>query len=110
MVTCCSEWPRILELLRALCRFFRQEPYRRHIVRNHDDTVDADIRGQMKSFTASLAKWRFETMDHVLGSLLYIKDTCRLVLRDGLFKKVKDVELLKKSACGVRLVRLVVLD
>ena len=83
VVACCSEWPRILTLLRSLCRFFRQEPYRRHIVRKHPE--DERVKKEMKSYTASLAKWRFETFFVVLTALHNIMYTCLEVMPPTLF-------------------------
>ena len=64
----CRQWPRVVLSLRALCKFLRVEPYRKHLQRvvASIDSVDADKLS--KSFGASLAKWRFETLFNVLST------------------------------------------
>ena len=64
-----AEWPMLLEQIRALCRFFKVEDWRktitRMVVRDHPWVAEL-----LKRFTATLAKWRYETLWEALTQLL----------------------------------------
>ena len=96
-----DRWPSILDKLRALCKFFRTEPYRRHLQRVYKDNVEANAQVLLKYFTATLAKWRFETFWNVLGQLERISGFCQKYFEGVDFGKMKDAELLKtvRDAC-----------
>ena len=69
------DWPEIVEQLRALCKFFRNRSHRLHLARRLDGVV-GDIQKRLRFFTASFAKWRYETVDDVLKQLLALRDIC----------------------------------
>ena len=71
-----------------MANFFRFEPYRKQLVKFYGDVHDA--RTLLKSFTAKLAKWRFETIWDVMWQLLRLREFCETWMRADLFGKVKD--------------------
>jgi hypothetical protein len=99
-------WPEILDLLRALCRFFRYEPWRK--VLKEDARIKAaipDITILLKSFTARLAKWRYETLFNVFFQLLKLRGLCEgelAVYIEVLFPRFQDGELLKQVRIACR--------
>lgn len=94
-----KEYPQWLEWLRAMCRFFRIQHYRTHLVRVLRNVVqddeELDLAPTLKYFTASFAKWRYETLHHCLESLLALRILCQRYMRRELFGAVEDVELLQ---------------
>ena len=63
MAKCCKSiamWPRILQNLRTLCKFFKLQHWRDKIAVALKGRYP-EVTGLMKSFTASFAKWRYET-------------------------------------------------
>ena len=60
-----DEWPHSLKHMRALCKNFRNATYRNHIYSKLRDRGPANLHRLMKSFSASFAKWRYETVPAV---------------------------------------------
>jgi hypothetical protein len=69
------DWPRILDLTRSLCRFFRNPTWRKHLVRKLGP-VYPGIALLLKKFKGKLAKWRYETLAQVFESLLKLRLLC----------------------------------
>ena len=65
----CSEWPALLDSLRALCRFLGDESYRKHLVKMYKHVPELQVVTLFASSTASFAKWRYETIAVVIGCL-----------------------------------------
>ena len=100
---CFPHYPLYLTTLRSLCRFFRNESFRRHIVKALDPRhPELGLKTTLKYFTASFAKWRYETMPTVLYQLKQLRNLCEGHMRRELFGKVQDESLLKEviAACG----------
>ena len=86
-------WPKLLQMMRSLLSFFRNGSWRKHLARYiGTDTA----RKKLKSFTASLAKWRYETLFDVLDALLNVGNIAQnyLVRIDVVFPNFKDRSLL----------------
>ena len=58
----CSHWPAFLESIRSLVKFFRNRTYREHLARSLDGGFCEGAKAALKSFTAHLLEWRFETI------------------------------------------------
>ena len=71
-LTFCAEWPRYLSMIRDLCSFFKNDTYRKFVGRKLKDQVAGSVK-MCKSWTASFAKWRYETVDAVFAQLLQYK-------------------------------------
>lgn len=94
------EWPRVLAHLRSLCKFFRNESYRRHIARRLKGTLPG-LDQLLRYFTAGFAKWRYETIDTVLHQVLALRQLCQHHLTPALFAHAQDQELVRSvmEAC-----------
>ncbi|CAK0900189.1 unnamed protein product [Prorocentrum cordatum] len=73
-----GEWPDILSTLRAHCRFFRNASYRESLVVWLKSHGHGDYSKTLKCFSASFAKWRFETVLEVINSLNKVRHICSL--------------------------------
>ena len=67
MVEKMPEWPSDLGKMRYFCKFWKNGSYRRHCSRKLD--LDRDEVKSLRHFTASFAKWRYETVFEVLSQL-----------------------------------------
>lgn len=97
-------WPRFLGNMRSLCKFFKNDSYRLHIKRNARRIgLPANEKALLRSFNASFAKWRYETVVEALSQLLARRAICGLITND-LFLHVQDKEELKAvlAACADR--------
>jgi hypothetical protein len=84
-----AAWPGWLSGIRCLLRIFRNASYRKHIMRTvRIDGVD--LNQLLKEFTASLAKWRFETFFECLRQLAPLSTLCEQFLRREVFDKVQE--------------------
>ena len=71
------EYPQWLNYLRSLCKFFHNVTYRLHLRRTlRGRAGDLDVDKLLKEFTASFAKWRYETMVEVLRQLGPLRELC----------------------------------
>ena len=98
-----EDWPKILSSLRSLCRFFRSSDWRSLIV----SKVKADYPAaheKLKTFTARLAKWRYQTVCDVLGQLVVLRFLCETFLTDidEMFPAFQDKELLLEVQAACR--------
>jgi hypothetical protein len=70
-----ATWPALLQAIRNLCAFFRNESWRREVIRLLKDEVP-NISVLLKSFRGKIAKWRYETLHVVFTSLLKLRSIC----------------------------------
>ena len=84
------QWPPSLTHMRALCKFYKNSSYRRHIRRKMDLEPEADR--SLIHFTAGFAKWRYETVFEVQRQLLRVRVVSQL-LQPQLFARPQDQEL-----------------
>ena len=82
-------WPQILEQLSLLCSFFRNETWRTHIVSVLSSRIPG-LAKLLKSFTAGVAKWRFEAIVCCLKQLLPLRRLCEGFIREELFANAQD--------------------
>jgi hypothetical protein len=68
-------WPEILDFLRVLCRIFKNSSYRQHLAKKIK-IPNVDVFQLLRDFSAGFAKWRFETLDHVLSELGALRVIC----------------------------------
>jgi len=96
-------WPEQLDRIRCLCRFFRNETWREHLVRCCQGRVPG-LAKLLEHFTASVAKWRYETTDFALVSLIPLRLLCETCIRVELFTNAQDKEFIKEVilACECR--------
>ena len=84
------QWPLYLKHERALCKFFKNITYRKHIVRTLGP-ANPHLRLDLKGFTAGFAKWRYETETEVLRQLLKHRDLCENKLDPAMFSNAQDL-------------------
>ena len=82
-------WPSTLGKMRSMCKFYKNNSYRMHIRRRLD--LGLEDKATLKHFTASFAKWRYETVFEVLRQLLDYRQISALVPRE-LFARAQDQE------------------
>ena len=101
VLTCTRAYPAMLAKLRSLCKFFRMEAYRRHLQKQFANNPAVRV-AKLQHFTATLAKWRFETMYVVMKQLLALSDFCQHHFKASIMGKVKDASLLNEvsAACA----------
>ena len=99
---CFARWPEMLSHIRVLLRFFKNPTWRERIADALSEQFP-EARLLLKSFTASLAKWRYETVDTCLGQLFVLRRLCQEFLHDidRMFPQFQDKELLidVRTAC-----------
>ena len=101
---CISNWPEILNSVRPLCRFFRNESWRAHIILKLKDRYP-NVVHLLKSFNGKFAKWRYDTCVFAcFYNLAPLRDLCEhfLVDVDQIFESgFQDGSLLNevKAAC-----------
>ena len=88
-------YPTKLTAMRELCRFFRNETHRLHLRRvmrrlGHPD----ELCDSLKTFTAKLAKWRYETLYEVARQLLILRPFCENHMQRQMLGQVEDESLL----------------
>ena len=84
-------WPRYLQHQRALCKHYRNVQYRQHMVRMLAPLYpDAGLPKLLKGFTASFAKWRYETEWEVLRQLLCLRDLSENKVDPAFFANAQD--------------------
>jgi len=85
-------WPPMLELVRTLCRFWRNTTWRNHVKRALDGRgLDLDV---LKRFTANLAKWRYQTLFIVFVALDRLRQICEGEYRQEWFANAQEKETL----------------
>jgi len=95
-------WERFLPKLRALCSFWHNVTWRKHVQKRLP--ADSGLRPLLDHFTASLATWRYETVDDVFMALTQIRRICQDHVRMELFNNPQDRELVRAAvdACHDR--------
>ena len=95
-----SQWPHYLEFLRALTKFFRNNSYRQHITECLRHVPGVEV--SMKSFRATFAKWRYETVVNTLFELDKRRELCQTHLNKAMFTFAQDQTLISTvfEACG----------
>ena len=85
--------------VRHLCSFWRNESWRHHIRDKLKDTAPG-VQELLRSFSAKVAKWRYETLHQCFESLLQLKDLTQQFLQhiEGMFNSFQDPALLKSVA------------
>ena len=86
------EWPKYISYMRALIRFFKNTSYRDHIAACFPDYPE--IAALMKSFRASFAKWRYETVVTTFSELGKVRDLCENKLNAAMFTFAQDQTLI----------------
>ena len=98
----CPQWPRVKDQMSTLVSFFRNKTWRKHVRKVSRGTgVNEDI---FKHFSASTAKWRYETYVHCMKELLVYRYVCEHVLRSEHFANAQDKHFIQKvlQACHDR--------
>ena len=98
-----DRWPAMLEQIRSLVKMFRNTSWRQHIAK----WVETQAPGSGKlfaHFSASLAKWRYETVYTVFCALLPLRHICEGLLRanvQAIFPQFQEKDFLVKfkAAC-----------
>ena len=92
-------WPDILEKVGRLCTFFRNQTWREYLAVRLSSKI-AGVEKLLYSFTATVAKWRFETIVHTFRQLARLRYVCQHI-REELFANVQDRALLQDvvNAC-----------
>jgi hypothetical protein len=100
---CFSRWPAILKNVRSLCRFFRNETNRKHIIDTLRDEFPEVVQ-LLKSFNVKIAKWRYETLYKVFGKLASLRILCEryLIHVDVMFKSSQETELISEVRVACR--------
>ena len=101
-----DRWPELLDSMRTLARFFRYKPWRQHVRAKLRDQYP-EVHALLKSFTANLTKWRYESVFVLMFQLLPLRFLCEtyLIHVDVMFSDFQDGALLAgvKSACIFRI-------
>ncbi len=95
------DWPTKIGQMRTLCRFFKNEGYRKHIGTALAARLPG-IRPKLRYFTASFAKWRYETVSEVLRQLVELRELCEGHMSDALFPSVQEKDLLRECLLACR--------
>ena len=82
-------WPEVLEAIRNLTRFFRNDSWREWLIRALRDRIPG-IEDLLAHFTASTAKWRFETIVESERQLEPLRALCQKEMREELFAKAQE--------------------
>ena len=95
-----DQWPVYQNHLRALVHFFHVPTYRQHIARRLSHIVG--MVALMKSFTATFAKWRYETVVETMGQVGRRRQLCEHQLNAAMFANAQDQEQIVSvfKACG----------
>ena len=104
VVKTCLNWPERLSQLRACCKFLRVHTWREWIATCLKDRVP-NVEELMASFTATIAKWRYETLVVVLTQLDRVRDVITYV-REEMFANVQDRPTVQAAVNAFRDARL----
>ena len=89
-------WPEILQKVQALCKMFRNTTWREWIAKAVGNRV-AGGKKSLEHFTATTAKWRFETHVTVLEQLAPLRQLCQEHVRESLFTDAQDKALVQTA-------------
>ena len=87
-----DDWPTNLAHMRSLCKNCRNPTYRKHIARRLKNNGPDNLKELMKSFSATFAKWRYESVFTVLSQLNPLRNLCENFLDFALFSRPQDKE------------------
>ena len=92
---CVTNWLVLLPGMRNLTKFFRNESWRLHIVTTLESEFPG-VRKLLESFSASMTKWRYETVFVVIEALLKLRYLCQtfLINASKMFNDFKGAVLL----------------
>ena len=85
----CGRLLLFLSQMQTLCRFFRNESYRRRLILKLGG-CGLPVSTLLKSFTASFAKWRYETVAECMRQLYLLRELCETFIRRDHFAAVQD--------------------
>jgi len=91
----CKTWPTILTGLREEVEFWRNQAWRAHVAKA-GQSRGMDTRA-LRSFTASFAKWRYETIADVTESLSKVRIFAETVVVPEMFNHAQDREKVKSA-------------
>ena len=91
-------WPEVLCKIQALCAFLRNDTWREYLAKCVGNKVP-NAKELLKHFTATTAKWRFETMIIVMCALRPLREICSKYLREELYKNTQE-RVLVQDACN----------
>jgi hypothetical protein len=97
-----DRWPTVLAAIRSLCQFFRVWEYRsclRQAMIQAGEFVWADA---LKSFSASMAHWRYETVHLVFSSLHKLRGFCELLFDASILGNVEDASLVARTQAACK--------
>jgi hypothetical protein len=86
-----GRYPEFVEHLRYVCKTFRNPTWVEHLLRKYPD--EASIQWlQTRKWTASLAKWRFETMHFVAKCVLGVRSFLQNTIEASVFTNPQDTK------------------
>jgi len=96
----CPSWPDILTALRDQVSFWREQSWRKHVAKV------GQARGMdtspLKSFGASFAKWRYETIAAVTKALSKVRPFAETIVVPEMFIHAQDREKVHKATTRCR--------
>ena len=95
-----EEWPTYLGHMRTLVSVWRNGTWRDHIVSSFRG--DPRIQSLKKTFTATFAKWRYETLAEVMSQLLQLRRFHEECFSPELFPHSQDAALLEGALVASR--------
>jgi len=97
----CVAWPEHLSGIRSLLQFLRIHTYREFIAHALTGRLDGIVQLMDQQFP-TMAKWRYETIVVVEGSLLKVRRRCQEFLDEAMFANVKDRMLLHSAMAAAK--------
>jgi len=94
----CPEWPDYLEKVRLICNWLRNATYRKYMKKAIRDMNTAVLT----HFTASLAKWRYETVNTVFFQMLGVRQICEEGVEPFMFQHVQDRETVQAAIAACK--------
>ena len=89
------EYPKYLEWLRVLCRFFRNSSWREHLLRIFKG--NAFITPLEHVWSITFAKWRYETLASSMRSLLEVREFLEHHMDANLFKNTQEPRIIQST-------------
>ena len=97
-----ASWPELLDYMRAVAKFLRNETWRLHLVRKLSNVYPGDLKALLRSFQIKLLKWRYETIAELLASLGPLRLLFESYICEGLFDMTQDPEPLKQVLAAAK--------
>ena len=82
-------WPEVLDHIRVLTRFYRNQSWREWITRAVGDRRP-NTENDLQHFTAGTAKWRFETIVEAEKQLVPLRDLCENYVKEEFFTNAQE--------------------